>query len=207
MAEITTIAELRSRIPEPNTATSAKILPALDEQARAFIQRAPLVFMATRDAAGHVDVSPKGDGPGFAWIENDTTLLIPERPGNNIAFGPQNILTTKSIGLIFVLPGTGETFRVNGTASLHDDPELLARLGTAERPALLAIRVKIERCYFHCARAFNRGRIWQPESWDAPRKVSFGKIISPRIGGDDSLAAMIDSFVAKGDTEQLWKNA
>lgn len=207
MPEIKTTAELRSRIPQPNAPTLAKILPALDDQARAFIQRAPLLFMATRDCDGGVDVSPKGDAPGFAQIEDDTTLLLPERPGNNIALGLQNILATRSIGLIFVLPGTGETFRVNGEASLHDDEDLLSRLGTPERPALLAIRVRIRRCFFHCARAFNRGKVWNPENWDAPQKVSFGKIISPRIGGDDNLAAMIDSFVAKADTEQLWRNS
>jgi hypothetical protein len=185
----------------------AKILPALDEQARAFIQKSPLLFMATRDAAGNVDVSPKGDLPGFVKIEDDRTLLMPERPGNNIALGLQNILSARSIGLIFVLPGTGETFRVNGTASLHDDGDLLTRLGTPERPALLAVRVRISRCFFHCARAFNRGRLWNPESWEAPHRVSFGKIISPRIGGDASLADMIDSFVAKADTENLWRNS
>jgi uncharacterized protein len=207
MPEITTAAALRSRIPQPNAPTLAKILPALDDQARAFIQRSPLLLMATRDAEGAVDVSPKGDAPGFAHIEDETTLLLPERPGNNIAFGLQNILATRSIGLIFLLPGTGETFRVNGIASIHDDEDLLARLGTPERPALLAIRVRITRCFFHCARAFNRGQVWNPDSWDAPRKISFGKIISPRIGGDDALASMIDSFVAKADTENLWRNS
>ena len=176
MAHITTIAALRSRIPEANAPTLAKISTQLDDQARAFIQRAPLLFMATRDRDGGVDVSPKGDAPGFAQIEDDTTLLLPERPGNNIALGLQNILATRSIGLIFVLPGTGETFRVNGEASLHDDEDLLSRLGTPERPALLAIRVRILRCFFHCARAFNRGKIWHPESWDAPQKISFGRI-------------------------------
>jgi hypothetical protein len=206
MPEITTAAVLRMRIPEPNAPTLAKILPALDEQGIAFIQRAPLLFMATRDSDGNVDVSPKGDAPGFAQIEDDKTLVLPERPGNNIALGLHNILATRSVGLIFVRPGTGETFRVNGEASLHDDGDLLARLGTQERPALLAIRVKIHRCFFHCARAFNRGKVWNPENWDAPQKVSFGKIISPRIGGDDNLAAMIDTFVAKADTEHLWKN-
>jgi uncharacterized protein len=207
MPEITTIAELRLRIPEPNAPTLAKILPALDGQARAFIQRSPMLFMATRDASGNVDVSPKGDASGFAHIEDDTTLLLPERPGNNIALGLQNLLATRSIGLIFVLPGTAETFRVNGEASLHDDHDLLTRLGTQERPALLAIRVRITRCFFHCARAFNRSQLWRHESWDAPQKVSFGKIISPRIGGDDNLAAVIDTIVAKADTENLWRNS
>jgi hypothetical protein len=207
MPEITTLAGLRSRIPEPNAPTLAKILPTLDEQARVFIQRSPLLFMATRDLDGVVDVSPKGDAPGFVQVEDETTLLLPERPGNNIALGLQNILATRSLGLIFVLPGTGETFRVNGIASLHDDGDLLARLGTPERPALLAIRVRITRCFFHCARAFNRGKVWNPENWDAPQKVSFGKIIAPRIGGDDAVADMIDTFVAKADTENLWKNS
>ncbi len=206
MAEITSVAHLRTRLGEPRPTTRAKIVPALDDQGRAFIERAPFLFMATRDAKGTVDVSPKGDEAGFARIEDDRTLLIPERPGNNLAFGLENIIATQSIGLIFMVPGTAETFRVNGTASIHDDADLLARLGSPERPALLAIRVHIERCYFHCARSFTRGKIWQPESWAAPIKVSFGKIIAPRVGGDAAMADGIDAVVASAAGSRLWRN-
>ncbi len=207
MAEITSVEQLRTRLSQPRKTTLAKILPALDEQGRNYIQHAPFLFMATRDAAGNVDVSPKGDEAGFAHIENDQTLLLPERAGNNLAFGLQNIIATKSIGLIFMLPGTPETFRVNGTASIHDDADLLARLGTVERPALLAIRVNIERCYFHCARSFARAKIWQPDSWTTPIKVSFGRIIAPRVGGDATMAAAIDATVENAAGAQLWRNA
>ncbi len=206
MAEITSVEQLRTRLAQPRKTTLAKILPALDEQGRTYIERAPFVFMATRDAAGLVEVSPKGDEPGFARIEDDRTLLVPERAGNNLAFGLQNIIATKSIGLIFMRPGTAETFRVSGTASIHDDADLLARLGTTERPALLAIRVHIERCYFHCARSFARAKIWQPDSWDAPMTVSFGKIIAPRVGGDEAMASEIDRTVASAADTRLWRN-
>ena len=207
MAEITSVEQLRTRLAAPRPTTLAKIVPALDDQGRTFIARSPFLFMATRDAAGTVDVSPKGDEPGFARIEDDTTLLLPERTGNNLAFGLQNIIATGSVGLIFMRPGTAETFRVNGRASIHDDADLLARLGTAERPALLAIRVKIERCYFHCARSVTRAKVWQPDSWDAPMKVSFGRIIAPRVGGDAKMAAEIDSMVDSAATTRLWRNS
>jgi uncharacterized protein len=207
MAEITSIDGLRQRLSEPRRTTLAKILPALDDQGRAFIGRAPMLFMATRDAAGMVEVSPKGDAPGFVVIENDRSLLIPERAGNNLAFGLQNIIATRSIGLIFMLPGTAETFRVNGTASLHDDADMLARLGSSERPALLAIRVAVERCYFHCARSFARAQIWDPESWGERMPVSLGKIIAPRVGGDAAMAAEIDASVAGAATTRLWRNS
>jgi uncharacterized protein len=133
--------------------------------------------------------------------------LASKMTGNNLAFGLQNIIATKSIGLIFMLPGTSETFRVNGTASLHDDADLLARLGTVDRPALLAIRVSVERCYFHCARSFTRAKIWQPDSWATPMKVSFGRIIAPRVGGDAKMAAEIDTLVESAAVARLWRNA
>lgn len=125
---------------------------------------------------------------------------------DNLAFGLQNIIATGSIGLIFMRPGTSESFRVNGNASLHDDADLLAQLGTAERPALLAIRIKVERCYFHCARSMTRAKLWQPESWDAPMKVSWGKIIAPRVGGDAKMADEMDAMIATAATTRLWRN-
>ena len=206
MAAITTIEQLRARLAKPRKTTLAKLLTEIDEQGRAFIARSPFLMMATRDAKGVVDVSPKGDEPGFVRLEDDRTLLMPERVGNNLAFGLQNIIATGSIGLIFTLPGTAETFRVNGRASLHDDADLLANLGSAERPALLAIRIAVERAYFHCARSMTRAKLWQPESWGQPMKVSFGKIIAPRVGGDAAMAEQMDATVASASTTRLWRN-
>lgn len=206
MAHIRTVEDLRRVLAEPRKTTLANILPEIDPQGRAFIARSPFLMMATCDASGTIEVSPKGDAPGFVQVEDARTLLIPERAGNNLAFGLTHILDTGSIALNFMLPGTSETFRVSGTATLHDDAALLARLGTAERPALLAIRVKVEHCYFHCARAILRSKLWQPDSWGERMKVSFGEIIAPRVGGDAALAHEIDVRVDSVMETSLWKN-
>ena len=156
------IADPERRIPilpvlaMPRETTKMKLLDALDEQAKDFIKASPFLMLATADAQGCVDVSPKGDLPGFVEIEDDCTVLLPDRTGNNLAFGLENIIATGQAGVIFLRPGTGETLRLNGRAEIFDDADLLARLGTSERPALLAIRIHIERCYFHCARSVLR---------------------------------------------------
>jgi uncharacterized protein len=207
MARITTIEELRQVIPPPRETTKLKILPELDEQAIEFVETSPFVFLATVDKAGTVEVSPKGDEPGFARIENAKTLLIPERAGNNLAYGLQNILATGNIGLIFVRPNTGETLRVSGRAEVFNDAELLQQLGSEKRPALLAIRVHIEKCFFHCARSFLRAKLWDPASWGEAKRVSFGRVIAPKLGGDAAVAAQeIDDRVATSYAERLWKN-
>lgn len=207
MARISTVEQLRQIIPEPRPTTKLKILPELDAQGREFIETSPFVFVATVDAAGTVQVSPKGDEPGFTRIEDPRTLLIPERAGNNLAFGLQNIIATGGIGLIFVRPRTGETLRVSGRAELFDDEELRARLGTEKRPALLAIRVHIEACFFHCARSFLRAKLWEPESWGEPKRISFGKVIAPKLGGDEAAVKEIDERVAASYETRLWTNA
>ena len=206
MGRITSVEQRRSILPPPRETTKLKVLPELDEQAREFIETSPFVFLATVDKAGRVEVSPKGDEPGFARIEDARTLLIPERPGNNLAYGLQNILSTGSIGLIFVRPRTGETLRVSGQAEVFDDAELLQRLGTEKRPAVLALRVHVERCFFPCARSFLRARLGEPESWPEAKRISFGKVIAPKMGGDEAAAKQIDETVAAAYTERLWNN-
>lgn len=207
MAQILSVEDLRRVLAQPRQTTLAKILPEIDAQGRAFIARSPFALMATRGTDDKVEVSPKGDAPGFVRVEDDRTLLIPERAGNNLAFGLTHILETGSIGLNFMLPGTSETFRVSGTATLHDDADLLARLGTADRPALLAIRVAVTHCYFHCARAILRSKLWQPDSWGERMKVSFGAIIAPRVGGDAAMAEAIDTRIDTVMQTSLWRNA
>ena len=207
MARLTSLDDLRRALGQPRETTRAKILPALDAQAADFVRTAPFAVLATTSAEGVVECSPKGDAPGFVRIENERTLLMPDRPGNNLAFGLENILATGRVGLIFLRPQTGETLRVTGRAEIFDDPDLLAMLGTDERPALLAIRIHVERCYFHCARAVLRAKLWAPESWPAPARVSFGAIIAPRVGGDAEMAQAIDARIGVGYTTNLWRNA
>lgn len=198
MPPLQTLEQLRARIENPNPATEKKILDRLDPQAVDFIRASPFLLFATANADGMPDVSPKGDQPGFVQIEDDRTLLYPERDGNNLAFGLQNILANPQLSLIFMLPGTGETLRVNGTATLLDDPALLARLSARGKPAKLAARIAVKRAYFHCARSILRAGLWKPENWPEKRKISFGKIIAPRIGQGDAAAKQIDDFVEDG---------
>ena len=205
MSRIETLEQLRAALGEPREATKAKVLPQLDEQASDFIRASAFAIFSTVSKDGVVEASPKGDEPGFVRIENATTLLMPERPGNNLAFGLSNILETGRVGLIFLKPRTGETLRITGRAEIFDDAGLREKLGTAERPALLAIRIHVERCYFHCARALLRSKLWDPESWPPAQRILFGKIIAPRVGGDAAMADAIDERVQTGYTTNLWK--
>lgn len=207
MARISTKEELRRIIAEPRPATRVKILEALDEQSIEFLKRCPFALVGTTAADGTVEVSPKGDEPGFIRVEDPRTLLIPERVGNNLAFGMNNILDTGQIGIIALVPATGETLRISGTAEIHDDPELVASLSSLGKPALLATRVRIKHCYFHCARSIVRAKLWDPKSWPAPSRISFGKIIAPRIGESEAVAAQIDANVEGAYTTRLWQNS
>src|SRR5262252_5845610 len=192
MARLTSTDDLRRIITEPRPTTRAKILDALDEQSIEFLKRCPFALIGTTAPDGTIEVSPKGDEPGFIRVEDASTLLIPERAGNNLAFGLSNIIATGKIGLIALVPATGETLRVSGTAEVFDDPELVKSLSSLGKPALLATRVHVKHCYFHCARSVMRANLWKPEAWPAPGRVSFGKIIAPRIGAGDDLAQKID---------------
>jgi uncharacterized protein len=206
MSQLKTVEQLRNVLPAPRETTKAKILPFLDQQAIDFLQTCPFGLMATAGRDGPIEVSPKGDEPGFVHVENERTVLLPERVGNNLAFGLQNILETGRIGMIFLRPRTGETLRLSGRAEIFDDADLLVALGKPGRPALLAIRIHIERCYFHCARSVIRSHLWEPEHWPEAKRISFGKIFAARTGGDEDQATKIDAFVEKGYTSNLWSN-
>jgi len=164
---ISTVEQLRAILGEPNPMTRKKLLRELDEMAIDFIQRSPFLVLGTADAEGNQDASPKGDGPGFVVVENERTLLIPDRRGNKLLFSLQNILVNPHVGIIFLIPGTDETLRVNGTAELTADPALLERLSARGTPAQLAMRVTVRECFFHCAKAFIRSQLWNPETWPA----------------------------------------
>ena len=188
-------ARLHELLGNPNPLTRNKVFKALDETTIGFIQRSPFIVLATADAAGNQDASPKGDGPGFVAVEDATTLLIPERKGNKLMFGLKNILENPRVGIIFLIPGTNETLRVNGTAELTVDPEVLQRLTARGAPALLAIRVTVQECFFHCAKAFIRSQLWKPETWGERHVISFGKMLAKTVGGGEDLERQIDKAI------------
>jgi uncharacterized protein len=194
---ITTVEQLRAVIGEPHPMVKLKVLNALDEHTIDFIKRSPFLVLSTADRAGNQDASPKGDHPGFVAIEDEHTLLIPERKGNKLAFGYLNILENPHVGMVFMIPGTGETLRVNGAAELTSDPVICERLTARGQPAILAIRVHIHECFFHCAKAFIRSQLWKPEAWAAPYRISFGKMMAAKTGAGQDVAEQIDSVIAK----------
>lgn len=182
MGRIETTAALRKLIGSPSELVPYKIHRGLNARAVEFIGKSPMLMLSTAGADGHATVSPKGDPAGFVQVEDDRTLLIPERKGNKLIFTLQNILANPKVGLIFLVPGTCETLRVQGTAELLDDAQLCERLSMRGNKALLAIRVSVTECYFHCAKAFLRSDLWNPVSWGEKMTVSFGEEIAERGG-------------------------
>jgi PPOX class probable FMN-dependent enzyme len=157
--------ELRALMGEPSEVALRKDIGRLDEHCRAFIARAPFVLIATADAAGRCDVSPKGDAPGFALVVDDRHLLIPDRPGNKRFDGMRNLLENPGIGLLFLVPGSEETLRVNGRARIVRDPEWRARLAAQGKTPQLAIAVEVHEAFLHCAKCVKRSGLWEPARW------------------------------------------
>lgn len=160
-------------------------------------------MLSTADADGRLDASPKGDGPGFVEVVDEKTLLIPDRLGNRLAYGHRNILANPRVGVLFMIPGTPETLRVNGHAALTADPDLLQRLEARGRPAVLAIRVGVEEVLFHCAKAFLRAKLWQPETWAERHRVSFGEMYVKTRKAPPEAAATIDAAIDRDYRENL----
>jgi PPOX class probable FMN-dependent enzyme len=186
---------LRRIVSAPLKGLDLKNQSTISDEAREYIERSPFLVLATCDAQGRLDASPKGDAPGFCLIEDERTLVIPDRPGNKLVYGLQNILANPRVGILFMLPGTPETVRINGAAALTSDPELLARLAARGKPAVLAIRVHVEECFHHCAKAFIRSSLWKPETWSARLKISFGAMAAKRLKVGQDVAARFDAAV------------
>jgi uncharacterized protein len=199
---VSSVEQLRELVPAPKPDAFAilKELTALDEHCRAVIAASPFMLLATADADGRCDVSPRGDGPGFVLVLDDQTLVIPDRPGNRRLDSLQNILENPHVGLIFMVPGMDETLRVNGRATLVQDPELLARMPAQGKTPTLAIVVETEEVYFQCARAFKRSRLWQPEHWsDRAALPTFGRILKDQVKPQDLTADDLDGYLEESN--------
>ena len=203
MATISTIEELEEVVGSPHAQLQDKVLDIVDEFARSFIERSLLIVLGTADGQGRLDSSPKGDAPGFVSVIDEKTLLIPDRPGNKLAYGHRNILENPQISVLFLIPNTRETLRVNGRAELTADADILERLAARGKPATLATRVAVEECFFHCGKALIRSQLWQPESWDETYRVSFGKMYAARKGRDTEVAETIDEAIEVDYRENL----
>lgn len=182
-AVIRTEAELRALIGAPAALTCAKVSDRLNPLTRRYIERSPFVCLATSDATGACDLSPRGDPPGFVQILDDRTLLLPERPGNRLADSLLNMLHNPHVGLLFIVPGVTDTFRVNGRATLTTDAALLAPCAVEGKVPQLGVLVDIEQAYTQCSKAFLRAQLWDAQRHVDPATMPTGGQVHRAIQG------------------------
>lgn len=191
MEYITSIDQLSAVFDETHEVAIQKELRVIDTHSRRFIERAPFVCIGSQDANGNADVSPKGDMAGFVRVLDETTLALPDRPGNNRLDTWKNIIENPAVGLIFMIPGMNETLRINGEARLTTDRALCAEMHVNNRPALAVMIVKVRQVYMHCAKAFIRSKLWAPDTWPARTDMpTLGKILKDHA----QLSATADEF-------------
>ena len=196
---------LRALLGTPSELVLKKQITALDGHCRTFIALAPFVAVATADAAGRADVSPRGDAPGFVQVLDDYRLAIPERPGNRRADTLRNVLQTGRVGLLFIIPGFEETLRVNGRAWLTRDAALLERMTARGKMPPLAIGVAVEEAFLHCAKAFKRSRLWEADSWPSREALpSLASMLLDQAGPCDVTLDELERQVADSYVTRLY---
>ncbi|QIG45673.1 pyridoxamine 5'-phosphate oxidase family protein [Nocardioides anomalus] len=195
--------ELVALVGEPNERAATKGRPALLDVDRAWLAASPFCVVATADAEGRCDASPKGDPAGsLVHVLDDHTIALAERPGNRRVDGYRNVLENPHVGLNFFIPGRGDTLRINGRARLVGDaPFFDAMVVKGHRP-LLALVVEIEDLFFHCAKAFLRSGLWKPETWDPEAHVPRRAVIASQVEPAGMSIAQLDDYYDESNYER-----
>jgi uncharacterized protein len=203
--EITSVAELEAVVGEPMKAAVDKVRLALDPIDRMWLAHSPLCLIGTSDADGNLDVSPKGDPAGhLAHVIDDHTLAIPERPGNRRVDGYRNVLANPHVGLIFLVPGRGDTLRINGRARLLREAPYFDEMVVKGHQPILALEVAIDEVFYHCAKAFMRSKLWQPETWDHGAIPSTARIAKALTRKDTPLEEL-EEYYGPSYAEKLYR--
>ncbi|MCO5412053.1 MULTISPECIES: pyridoxamine 5'-phosphate oxidase family protein [Ralstonia] len=178
-----TVADLEAVYGAPNPRSLLKEIDHLNADYRAFVEASPFIVLSSVGAQG-TDASPKGDAPGFVRILNERLLAIPDRPGNNRIDNLRNIVEDGRVSVLFIVPGVGETLRVNGTATISADPELLASFAVQGKLPRSVILVQVQTVYFHCSKALVRSKLWERGAQETkPAVPTAGKILQRISGG------------------------
>ena len=199
--EVTTVDELRAIVGQPNSAVANKVKNRLSEAQRDWLNHSPLGFVATTDADGRLDVSPKGDPAGFVHVVDDTTIAIPERPGNKRVDGFVNVLQRPRVGTVFLIPGRGDTLRINGTARVMADADYFDAMTVDGKRPILALEIDVDEVFFHCPKAFLRSDAWKPETWEpdaVPSIARLAKAIKP-----DQSDAELDEYYSEQNLRRV----
>ena len=201
---ITSLEELREIIGFPSERVTKIEISKLDRHCRIFIGRSPFVIIASSDLQGNIDISPKGDPPGFVKILDENTIVIPDRPGNRRADTFTNILPNPKVGLLFLIPGNGITLRVKGTAKIVKDANLLESMAVKGKIPNLAIAVTIETAFFHCSKCMLRSRLWQKDKWPSLENLpSLAETMVDAANLQETVAEM-EALIDRDNQENLY---
>jgi hypothetical protein len=201
---ITGEAQIRGVMGSPNQRVLKKQIASLDEHCRAFIAKSPFLLISSCDDNGNMDVSPKGDPPGFVRVLDDETLAIPDRPGNRRADTFRNLLANPNVGLLFLIPGKQETLRISGTALIVRDRWVREPMGMGGKLPELATIVKVREVFFHCAKCVIRSRLWESDSWpDSKGLPSLARVMVDEGKLEESLEEM-EALIEQSNRERLY---
>lgn len=205
MTEVTTVAELEALLGAPNERAATKGRTALLDVDREWLAASPFCVISTSDDRGRCDASPKGDPAGdLVHVIDDTTIAIAERPGNRRADGYRNVLSNPHVGLLFIIPGRGDTLRINGRARLVADAPYFDAMAVGARRPILALEVDIEEIFFHCSKAFLRSELWVAESWDPTGRVPRRAVIAHQVEHDARSVEELDAYYGPSYADGLY---
>lgn len=201
---ITSVAEVKEILGPDFPIQISKVIDHIDAHCRAWIERTPFIVISSADAAGAMDVSPKGDPPGFVKILDDRTLAIPDRLGNHRGDTFKNVLENPKVGILFVIPRRTEVVRISGSARIVKDPDLLAEMAVNGKVPDLALLVHVEEAMFHCGKAMIRSRMWQPEEWGSIDGLpTYGQALKDHGNLSDPIEDL-EAIVARNEAERLY---
>jgi PPOX class probable FMN-dependent enzyme len=204
--EITTTDELVGLLGEPVVRVRNKVRPALVQLDRDWLAASPFCVMATAHADGGCDASPKGDPAGqLVHVIDDRTIALAERPGNRRADGYRNVLENPHVGLVFLIPGRGDTLRINGRARLVSEAPFFDEMVVKGHRPLLAVVVEIEEVFHHCQKAFLRSRLWDPETWDPSGAVPRRAVIAHELEVPDTSVEELDAYYGPAYAEGIYR--
>ena len=201
---ITSAAEVKAILSPDFPSQVGKDIDHIDVHCRAWIERCPFIVVTSANAAGAMDVSPKGDPPGFVRVLDRHTLAIPDRLGNNRADTFLNVLENPEVGILFVIPGRREVVRVGGTASLVRDPDLLERMAIHGKQPALAMIVRVREAFFHCGKSMVRSGLWEPDRWPGLDGLpTYAQALKDHAALPGPVEA-IEEGVARNETQRLY---
>ena len=204
LVEITTYDELREVVPPPMAAAAGKVRKELHDLDKQWLAASPFVLIATSAADGTCDVSPKGDPAGFTKVFDSTTIAIPERAGNRRVDGFANILSNPHVGLIYFIPGRGDTLRINGRARIVKEAPFFDEMIVKGNRPQLALLVEIEEIFHHCSKSFLRSRLWKPETWN-PEAVPSGARFAQTFERQTENLATIEQYYGQTYEDNIYE--